>query len=471
MSVDTGNAILADDFQTVLVVSDLHLGHGQESATSRYDPRENFTADAAFSEFLAAHAEAAAETLLVLNGDVFDFIRITSRPATDDDFRQWADELEALDQPRPVEELRRLHDSETSYGLRTNDYKSVWKLGYIARGHPAFFRALADWNLAGGSIAFLKGNHDLELHWTLVQRATIREIARRAAADISDDRIRFVENFVQLANLYIEHGHRFESLTAVNGPPVLPGKNELHLPLGSFVNRYVINDLEGLEPNLDNLKPIDNLLWRLVRKHPLKIFRIIWRSLPLLGRAFRPYWWKHWLAFVFFFVTLLVPIFAAVIIVCTLAFPEFGDWIKGVLGLWRGPLGAIGVLWPYIAGFVRDVWPERKPKVGEDHFAEGVHEAMALRSFEKQYAVLYGVVGHTHHPDVQRLPPLHGADVLYLNSGTWIGTWSEDRPEHTGRVIKSFLRFDRRDEAYTHGHWQWDDAAGRALPSIIRKPT
>jgi hypothetical protein len=62
----------------------------------------------------------------------------------------------------------------------------------------------------------------------------------------------FCQECLQLGNLYIEHGHRFEATTAVKGAPTLTrAPSELNLPLGSFVNRYIINRLEGLEPFLD----------------------------------------------------------------------------------------------------------------------------------------------------------------------------------------------------------------------------
>ncbi|HUF10520.1 MAG TPA: hypothetical protein VMO47_14465 [Rhodothermales bacterium] len=471
MSVDTGTPELPRDFSTLLVVSDLHLGPGQDLHTLRFDPKENFIADLAFGEFLRAHsAPIDDKILLVLNGDIFDFARISDYPKSDEDFTSWRDELHALGQDLPIAELRELHGSEIEYGLRTDDYKSVWKLIHMARGHPGFFRALGRWNAEGKWMVFVKGNHDLALHWELVQKSIRREIRRVTREAVDDGRILFVDDFLQIDNVYIEHGHRFESLTTVQGPPTLPGGSELRLPLGSFVNRYVINDLEGLEPNLDNLKPIDALLWKLVRRHPLKIFTIILRSLPLLRRAFRPYWWKHWFAFAFFFITLLIPILSLLAIGAVLAFPGLAAWVRDLLGAWRGPLGVVGVLLPYIVGVLREIWPKKKPEVGENYFAQGVHNAIAARSFARKHNTIYGVLGHTHEPDVQTLPKLHRSNVVYINSGTWIGTWSEDRPELAGRVVQSFVRFDRQGDEYAHRHLCWETGASRSLDSTILAP-
>lgn len=471
MTADHGSSGLPADLASIIVVSDLHLGPGVDVKTGRYDPTENFTADEAFAEFLDRNAPASPDKhLLVFNGDIFDFVRITGHPETDQDFRDWRDVLTTLGKPRPIDELRNLHPREVDYGLRTDDYKSVWKLTHVASGHRPFFDALGRWNARGGWIVFVKGNHDLELYWDLVQEAIRLDAGRSAPPGFDEARILFEQEFLKLENVFIEHGHPYESITAVHGPPTLPGGTQLHLPLGSFVNRYVINHLEGLEPNLDNLKPIDNLLWRLVRRHPLKIFTILWRSLPLLRRAFRPYWWKHWFAFVVYFLTLLIPVVCIAVIILAFAIPDVAGYVERLLGSWRGILGTIGVLLPYIAGFLRDLIPKRKPKVGENHFAEGIHGALGRQTFGKQYGTIYGVLGHTHQPDIQTLPSLHGSEVVYLNSGTWIGTWSEDRPELAGRVIHSFIRFDRNGVEFAAEHCRWVADASRSVASVILRP-
>ncbi len=65
--------------QTLLVVSDLHLGEGKDPQSGRYRRRENFFADAAFRRFLAYHDPMpTGSAMLVLNGDTFDFGKITA---------------------------------------------------------------------------------------------------------------------------------------------------------------------------------------------------------------------------------------------------------------------------------------------------------------------------------------------------------------------------------------------------------
>lgn len=463
----------------VVVVGDLHLGPGQDAQTGRYSPTENFLSDRAFGDFLAYHrAHSEAPRLLVLNGDVLDFLRIATHPASEADFAAWHQELTALGRDVPLEDLKTLHRKERRFGLRTTDYKSVWKLRQIASGHRAFFDSLGAWVADDGHILFVTGNHDVELYWPLVQAAIRREIGRGQPGLAAEERVTFAHDHVRLANLYIEHGHRFESITAVQGDPTLPGDEELRLPLGSFVNRYLINHLEGLDPFLDNVRPLDRMLWRMARRHPLRVFRIVWRAVPFIKRAFRPYWMRDAFAFLFLFVSLLVPLVTGVLIALAVAFPEsIGAFFKEVFGRFRPYVSALGLVWPYLFGLIREIWPSglwpkrRRPSVGEDHYAEAVHEALAEEAFDADYSTVYGVLGHTHNPDVQVLPLRHGARVVYLNAGSWIGTWSEDRPDLTGRTVHSFLQFDWTDQGeYIHQHLRWLDGPRRPAPSILLRP-
>jgi choline dehydrogenase-like flavoprotein/UDP-2,3-diacylglucosamine pyrophosphatase LpxH len=453
---------------TILLVSDLHLGAGQDPTTGRYRQRENFLADHAFREFLDHFAPAGPDSaLLVINGDAFDFLRIDDIPETDEDFAAWGQELSALGAPQPEAKLRTLHRRERRYGLRTNNYKSVWKLSRIAAGHPGFFAALGWWIAQGGAIVFVKGNHDLELYWPLVQQAIRRRIAQTAGTD-ADHHVLFVQDGFQLANVYIEHGHRFDPQTAVKGEPLLKRRDELNLPLGSFVNRYVINPLEGLEPFLDNIKPVQKLLWTVVRRHPLRCFSIARNAIPFLQRAARPYWVRDSLGFGLFFGSILLQMITLVALPVVLLWPQARHAVADALPRLRYWITAVGLLSPYALGFLHDLLPRRRPKVGEDAYAEGIYEALSRLGFCADHPRIYGVVGHTHVPDVQELPALTGRQVRYLNSGTWIPLWDEDRPDLMGRVVYSFIQFTLQLGGwYSHSHGEWHAAARTDRESII----
>src|SRR4029078_3314153 len=194
--------------------------------------------------------------------------------------------------PRTVDELKKsIVKPEPSFGLRTDDYKSAWKMMLMAEGHPGFFKALAGWLAKGGSLVVVKGNHDAEAYWPLVHevvrdalrgaggqpahagaRVCARAPARgggAAGADVAA-RVAFVDESFTLANLYVEHGHQYESMTSIMGGPLLPwDPTQLNLPLGSFVARYFINGLERLDPFVDNVKPTQQAVLAILRRRPL----------------------------------------------------------------------------------------------------------------------------------------------------------------------------------------------------------
>src|SRR5215216_494932 len=89
----------------VLVASDLHLGRGWDAVTKTCVATENFLADDAFAAWLGHYEPHAARTLLILNGDVFDVLRITDVPETDSELERWSRRLTDLGAGRTVGEL------------------------------------------------------------------------------------------------------------------------------------------------------------------------------------------------------------------------------------------------------------------------------------------------------------------------------------------------------------------------------
>jgi len=453
----------------ILVLSDLHLGEGQDAVTGSYARTENFFADSLFSRLLEAHDPSVA--LLVLNGDTFDFLRITAWPRSRAQVEDWSQALAALGVSRKADALAAsISSKERAFGLRTDDYKSVWKVLRIARGHPRFFIALGRWVERGGTILLVTGNHDVELYWPLVQGAIRAAIGGSGgSSSLANARTLFCHDAFTIANIYGEHGHRFEPMTAVIGPPTLPGMpTQLNLPVGSFVNRYLINPIERLEPFLDNVKPVTNVLWALLRKHPLQALRILWRSWRFILRAIEA---RRVLtsAGVFLFLgALLVPVLTILAIVLAFAWPAAGQWAVDTFGRYRTLLSLVGLAAPYIIGLVRDLFPDRKPVVGEDTFAEGVYTALKARAPGAPGATQFAILGHTHEQDVQSLPALSSARVLYLNTGTWIPLWDEDRPDLAGKILHPFIRFTKNtDGAYTHEYLEWADGGGPTEEPLI----
>ena len=454
----------------ILTVSDLHLGQGKDPVTGRYCRRENFFADEAFGRLLADHHAAEGGALLVFNGDTFDFLRVVARPTDERDLDEWADLLARSGSPERPGQREDLSRSERAYGLRTHDYKSVWKLLVIRRGHPEFFAALERWVQQGGTIVFVKGNHDLELHWPLVQQA-IRQLIGGTAPD-GASHVHFCQAGFQLANVYFEHGHRFERTTTVRGPEVLAGErgDELRLPLGSFVNRYVVNRLDRVELFFSNIKPLESVLWHLLRRHPLRVFEIIWRGLPLLVRAARPYWFRDALGFGLFFASILVLCVTLVVIGAAVLIPGFVRLLPAWISAHGLVFSAAGLLGPFAIGALREIWPHRRPAIGEDAFAEGAYGALMAKPAAQKYDRRYGVLGHTHRPDAQFLRQLDSTELWYVNTGTWAPRFEEDRPDLMGHVVHSVVRFDLVGREYLCKCFEWRPPDAVYTPAILFEP-
>lgn len=468
----------------LVAVSDLHLGQGVEWATGRFFRRENFFADIAFQRFLEREQRMSAmPMLLVLNGDIFDFLRIDAAPRRTAEFEDWRAILARLGVPRSRSELERsVRPHERTYGLQTDDYKSVYKLKVIARGHPGFFQGLAGWVEAGGTILYLNGNHDVEQYWPLVRRA-FRDEVYLAGADprAVTDLVCFADGTATLGNVLFEHGHNYEKMTRVDGPAVLanpPG--QLNLPLGSFVNRYIINRMERIEPFLDNIKPVTDVLWAMARRQPLRVFSILQHGTRFLARALIRRRIRHALlavSVVALALMQLAPLVVVAAVVLFFAWSGFREWLLG-LPLLQSPavrtlLSVGGVALPFVVAMLRELF-HRRPAVGEDGYAAGVYRTLQRRLAESGAAwrTAYGVLGHTHVQDVQQLPsPAPGiGQVLYVNTGTWIPLWPKDRPDLTGVVLYSFARFRWRESEYVHESLVWEDLLDEGRPARMLTP-
>jgi hypothetical protein len=79
----------------------------------------------------------------------------------------------------------------------------------------------------------------------------------------------------------------------------------------------------------------------------------------------------------------------------------------------------------------------------------------------------YASVGHTHRMDVQDLGTVGDCRCTYLNSGSWAPRWDDNRPDLTGRVEYSFLRFTLDRAEYRPEVLEWRDERGQPVPALI----
>jgi len=464
--------------QEILTLSDFHLGCGRNPSTGRFSRTENFLSDQAFSRLLT-YSKAGAEKLLFINGDTFDFARIFRCPSLQEDFQEWSAFLQQLGVMKDAAELQKtVSRREKRFGLETDDYKSAWKLLQIANGHREFFVALANWINAGGLLLLSKGNHDLELYWPLVRKAFGVLMQREGAReDAVRTQVFYCDDSLRIGNIYFEHGHRYDPEQRIEGGPVMAtNPDKLSLPLGIFVNRYLINQLEKLEPFLGSVRPTERILWMLLRRHPIAAMAILFRSLRFIRRAFQTSRIRDFFWYAVYIGSIAVPLVTALAIV-----------IVGIFVFAHGPgqflvkhqrlltvLSVLGMFAPYLAAafreLVRRLQRKREPQVGEDGMAAGVYKTIHDLKFPPARQI-YAVMGHTHDQDVQRLPDINGVKVLYLNTGTWIPVWPDDRPDLNGQVLFPFVSFRRgQDGEYHHQYLEWRDDRGGPAKSYILEP-
>lgn len=240
-----------------LVLSDLHLGTGHRRG--RVNIYDDFKEDERLAQLLERYAGAH----LVLNGDIFDLLKVPV-------MGQFPDEI-----------------SERLAGI---------KLLKCLRGHPVVVRALQRF-LAhpDAQLTYLPGNHDMELVFPAAQRL----FSRFVTGQEEHPRLRVVtaQPSFHLDGVEFHHGHQFEALhafdwgrltlTRVNKDPVL------NLPWGSLFILRVLNPLIRERPWVDKVHPF----WPLVAGGMLFDTRFTARMLghtvaALVQARFNPTWWK-----------------------------------------------------------------------------------------------------------------------------------------------------------------------------------
>ena len=217
----------------LIVVSDLHLGRGYDPSSKRYHRLEAFFYDhdfRAFCRWICADAAARDQPLtLVLNGDVFDLLRIEPEPAPDGT------------------------SLERRFGPLPTPLVAARMMADVLAGHPEFVEALADVLAAGQRVVILPGNHDIEVQWPQVQeeirRAVTAALQARREAEVPGE-LRFEPWFLhEPGRIWIEHGCQYDPENAFRFPlraqlansAAVADVAERDMPLGNFFQRYLYN--------------------------------------------------------------------------------------------------------------------------------------------------------------------------------------------------------------------------------------
>ena len=250
--------------QGFLVVSDLHLSEGRNPRTGWIDPREDFLFDDDFADFLEFHASsrewAGVSWTLIIAGDFVDFLQVTDTPTDRPDLKK-----------------------EGDYGLVTGPEESAWKMRRTMKGHPVFFRALAEF-ASRHRVIIVSGNHDAEFFYPQVRSELVDGLKSLGSSPdqpgISDDRINFCPWFWFDGDIYVEHGHQYDPVNAFPSAlnPLLQAADKqpcekparIFFPLGSIFVRYLFNRVETSTPFADNIKPPTRFIGWFIRNHPLR---------------------------------------------------------------------------------------------------------------------------------------------------------------------------------------------------------
>ena len=456
------------DGKEIFVISDLHLGSGLNS-NRNYSGIENFFADQSFKRFVdhLLITQHSAPSLLVINGDLVDFLRIIEIPGNSKDLMDWQAELIKVGIFKETAELEAsIADKERQFGLKTNDYKSIWKLFCCVRGHKPVFDALAKWLSKGNKLIIVKGNHDLEWYWEAVRKYLSVLLAQisaehsgRSESAMMDEfiipNLTFVDDSMLINdNIYIEHGHHYENFTTVYGPTLVNNDQELGLPMGSFFNRYFLNRIELAYPYYEDVRPRENILSFLLRERfPLAI-KMLFYYVPLSLRLIPKKQYKYALRFLFQFLLIIaVPLAVTIIAFIHFALPLH---LSSPTGIWKSIISSAESMafmsLSYFLGKLMSYLQLSSPATFSpnalDIFNQPGNAKLELVTF-----------GHTHDPEQLAVKP----GKRYYNTGSWIPVFETDSADI--RIDKTYtslhIRLAREDGVLPTALMRWNDDALR----------
>ncbi|MGE0614440.1 MAG: metallophosphoesterase [Bacteriovoracia bacterium] len=246
-----------------IVLSDMHLAdaeppHPGNSLWKRYK-RPKFFTDRTFKrllEHLSGSIEGQIE--LVLNGDIFDFDSVMSIP----------------DHP-PF----RVNWLERRRGLKSQEAKSVYKIGVILTDHYIWTEAISEFIQRGNRVVFVIGNHDMELHWPAAQQKVLDML--KLPKPLRKN-VRFCEWFyISNGDTLIEHGNQYDSYCLCSNPihPLIRiGRTVVvRLPFGNLAGKLMLNGMGLMNPHVDS-SYIKSSLW----EYAVFFYTYVMRTQPLL---------------------------------------------------------------------------------------------------------------------------------------------------------------------------------------------
>lgn len=401
-----------------IIVSDLHLGAG---FLAEGNALEDFWYDqelgALLDQIATESSRNAAEVELIINGDAFEMLQVPNV----DTFA-----------PSSIYPPTEFHSS--------SEADSALKMALVVAGHRAVFEALARFIQPGPPrrwVTFIKGNHDVNLHWPAVQACV------RQALGATGDRaplLAFEELRISRDGIYVEHGNQYaESASRLRDmeephDPEHPG--QLALPVGSWFVMNFLNSVERAKYWVDGIKPIHALIcYALVFDFPFaaRAISALLRALTseaaeglLLDRDPRSDLLRQ----------LEDPSRVREISARHQSDDLFRTWFNSEFVRLLPPL-------PESKAIMFTTWANAGDgqAMGDDlrqAIRSSLHEAARQRAAEQGAGLV--VFGHTHEPLVEALPD----GACYINSGSW--TW---RADFTGEGKQSWNDLFAHPERFT----------------------
>ncbi|MDP6946304.1 MAG: metallophosphoesterase, partial [Myxococcota bacterium] len=236
-SSSSGHQVNGHQRMQYVLLSDVHLTEvtAEETAGWWTYKRADAVQDRTLVDFMA-HLDAQcpdayAGTVLIFNGDTFDFDSVFAHPD---------------------------RDGHQEMGLPSTEPWSVFKMRRLLDDHRAFVGGLARFVARGNRVAFVMGNHDRELAFESVQAVLLRRLVNEAPAGLGRrivDAVHFEPWFVHVAGvLYAEHGQQYDAtcsyrdVLAPLAPPDRVRDAELESSLGSVLARRFLGSFGTINP-------------------------------------------------------------------------------------------------------------------------------------------------------------------------------------------------------------------------------
>jgi UDP-2,3-diacylglucosamine pyrophosphatase LpxH len=470
-----------DDGFNYIMLSDVHLGsdiipHVRPWASTSW-LLEKHEIDARLVGWLnhyAAHRDQGRPWRLVIAGDFLDLAGVSlTTPA-------------GMRTAPTAEEQR--------HGLGSAVDHVLHKVEAIVARHPTVFHALGRFVAAGNALVFVRGNHDIELHWNEAQNALVSAMLALEPVEEHDalrSRIAIRPWFFAVEGLlYVEHGHEFDPLCGYGDPlssTCMRDPRRIRCTAFSVLLRYVARPTRGLSSGSYSYAGMGDYV-RLLLK-------LGWRgSLAIAGRYLRASY--HLLAECVLNTSsvareraraaaLGLAQFAHVSGVSeerlehlralhvTPAVQRFGVMLRslyldrivcalvGTLGLvlaapFFAKLGVVGSLSIALVAALSIGYALVGSGDNCSPQATMLHNAAHIA---KLFSARWVVMGHTHQPIMQPV----SASASYVN----LGSWGEDDPPDERTVSRdplgTFLVLRKRTDDFLAELLRWDEQHGPML--------